>query len=188
MRNHLLFLLISCSSPRSGPLPDPAVPANTLVFREHIASRGIERTGSWWGHFDGRGCYTEGHNTWLWVHDPVLQHSTARPLHFNTLPPGAPWFCLTERQTAKLISAARRVRVPPSEPPDLPPGPVDRWTVVVGGATATMVVPLGGDSSPFAPVIEAIAFLAREGVWGQSPEPGQTPTSDTSEPATAMLP
>jgi len=165
----LLALLLSSCGPSTGPLPVLVLPADTLVLREHIVGPGSERTGSWWARFDGQGCYTEAHNTWLWVTDPFLRRQHDGHLHWNTVTPSEPWFCLTPRQRARLLAAARQV--PWEAGVDGADGPVDRWTVNVDGEPRTVVVPTRSAPGSAAPLVVTLEALAGEGVWGQSPEP-----------------
>ncbi len=169
----LLSVLFACAPPEGAVFPDLSVPPDTLVFREHLVGAGPERTGNWWYRFDARGCFTQGHNTWLWVHDPVLLRSTDRLLHFNGEEPGPTWFCLTDRQRAKLVAAVRTAVTGGEHLPAHHGGPVDRWTISVGGQRQRFVVPEGGDAGALFPVLAVLAELARAGVWGQSPEPDE---------------
>jgi hypothetical protein len=188
MRHILLLLFLCCTLPAGPRLPDLELSADTLLLREHIGRRGAERTGNWWFRFDRRGCYTEDHNTWLWVHDPLLQRSTSRQLYFNTLPPGPPWFCLSDPQRARLEAAVRQVLASPVQSDAPPPGLVDRWTVAWAGRSTSVVIPVGGDPGAMSPVTHIVEDLAREGVWGQSPEPDPSAWATATESAIAALP
>jgi hypothetical protein len=163
-------------------MPELRIPAHTLVLREHLSSRGPERTGNWWALIDEQGCYTEAHNSWMWVTDPALQASEAWTLHWNGSPSPDPWFCLRPPQLARLKAAAGRVETPGDAP--CPAGPLDRWTVVVDGAVSTTVIALGEGAGGFEPLVHAVQQIAMEGVWGQSPERGH----DTGFPSTAFMP
>ena len=164
------------------PLPELKLAPETLVYREHLSSRGPERTGNWWARIDGDGCYTEAHNSWMWVHDPVLQRSSAWTLHWNGSPRLAPWFCLNPDQLRRLKAAVRAVPRRPGR--QNAPGPVDRWTVVGGQRITTEVVPLGARGRLSGSVVEVLEDIAAEGVWGLSPESG----GDHAIQATAFLP
>jgi hypothetical protein len=169
MRTIFFLFFLCCRTLEAPILPEALEQPGTLLFREHFVVGGVERTGNWWYRFDGRGCYTQGYNTWLWIHDPVLKRSTERSLHFNDVVQPRVWFCLSARQRAKLIAAVRKVRAPPKAENEWS-GPVDRWTLQVGTRTNSIIVPGGRASALLRPVLETLSDLAREGVWGQSPQ------------------
>ena len=189
MRHLFILLSVCCASAgvhapqdTAMPLPELVIPADTLLLREHLSSRGPERTGNWWSRFDQDGCYTEAHNTWMWVMDPVLRRSDAWPLHWNGSPRLEPWFCLQPVQLAQLKAAMRAVsgeRLVAAAA-----GPLDRWTLVGEGGAVTAVVPLGADPGALSPVTRALEEIAAQGVWGLSPELDDVPI----EEVTAFLP
>mgnify|MGYP004393897793 CR=1 FL=1 len=178
MRTLTALLILACAQPERLAAPDTSsvvlpqliIPPDTLLLREHLSSRGPERTGNWWARFDSEGCYTEAHNSWMWVIDPLLQQSSAWTLHWNGSPRLDPWFCLTKPQLAMLKRAAGRVDEWGGAPHD--PGPVDRWTVVVEGRAVSIVLPNRGNPGGFHPLFAALQRIAEQGVWGQSPEVG----------------
>jgi hypothetical protein len=153
--------------PATGRLPDIELPPDALLLRE-VIDPGPERTGNWREMFRSDGCYFLARNTWMWVGDRVLLSSPAPEAHFNAPFPGDPWFCLAPAQLADLGEALRRSRFEGAGRE--PAGPVLRWTAVQRGAIGVAVVPLGRHDPALAPVEEALARLAAEGVWAQSPE------------------
>ena len=160
----LSVLSLPCVS-SSAPLPALDLPAGTLLLREHIGGDGPERTGNWRERIDASGCWSVAHNTWLWVTDPALR-GLDDPLLFYNSEFSAPWFCLADGQLARLRAAASELR--PTE--DRPAGPVERWTVVVAGTPRSVVVPAGRPGRRLGRLASVVEELAREGVWGQSPE------------------
>jgi len=180
------LLIFACGQPLSAQvplvLPELRIPPGTLLFREHISSRGTERTGNWWARISTDGCYTEAHNTWMWVSDPVLRASSAWTLHWNGSPRPDPWFCLNGPQLRRLRQAARRVEAWGGASDA--PGPIDRWTVRIDGYETSIVLPVGAHPAGFEPLLTALTEIAEQGVWGLSPESPE----DSSSHATAMLP
>jgi hypothetical protein len=187
MRTPILFFFLSCAPPGPAPaaqpvLPELRLPPDTLILREHIGARGPERTGNWWARIDKQGCYTEAHNSWMWVSDSVLRRSTAWTLHWNASPSLEPWFCLTGAQLKRLTAAARQSRPTGSQPEYL--GAIDRWSVVLDGELMTLITPASGSVHGFQPLLTAIEQIAEQGVWGLSPES----EADTGSPPTAFIP
>ncbi len=169
------LLLLTCARPSAHmQVPDPVrpelrLPPDTLVYREHLSGSGAERTGNWWARIDTEGCYTEAHNSWMWVTDPVLRASSAWTLHWNGSPPLEPWFCLSLTQRRRLERAVRAVE--PWGGSSLDRGPVDRWTTVIDGRITTLILSDPARPGGYAPLLLTLAQIAEEGVWGLSPEP-----------------
>ena len=150
------------------PLPVMRIPVDTLVMRESFGGPGAERTSNWWGRFDTRGCWWEAHNTWLVVHDDFLLRSPAHSLHWNAVEPKAPWFCLSTKQFADLMSVSSGVEsgqedVSYSEP-------MDRWIVVRSDGVHSRVLPRGHQTGDWEGLIQYFDLLSSAHVWGQSPE------------------
>lgn len=146
-------------------LPRLDVPSAALLVREHIDAVGAERTGNWRWMFDMDGCWRQAANTWMWVTDPVLAKSDEPSLFFNGVW-SEPWFCLDPSQRAELVAgirASRFVEVAHK-------GAVDRWIAVVGGQTLHAVLPADARPAEMAPLFRVLERLARQGVWGRSPE------------------
>ena len=165
MLPHTVIFFMSCTITS---VPDLLVPSDTLVLRESLNGPGPERTGNWWGRFDGDGCWWEAHNTWLVVTDPVLVDSPAHPLHWNAVEPDKPWFCIEQERLDELKAIAQ----------GLPEGssgngyvyPVDRWTVVSGAGIHSHVVYRGLSGGRWSELIEYFDELSSVSIWGQSPE------------------
>ncbi len=182
MRTLTTLLILACAQPSSDEavlppapaLPELRLPPDTLIFREHLSQRGAERTGNWWARIDTKGCYTEAHNTWLWVLDPEIEYSSAWDLHWNGSPRLEPWFCLEPGQLRRLERALRRVDEWGGV--GMARGPVDRWTTVIDGRTTSIVLPIRANPGGFDPLLGTLREIAAEGVWGLSREPA--PDSD----------
>ena len=165
MLAHTIIFFLSCSIPST---PELAIPEGTLVLRESLNGPGPERTGNWWGRFDNNGCWWEAHNTWLIVTDPVLSESPAHPLHWNAVEPAQPWFCIEQGRLEELRAIVSR----------LPEGseghgyarPMDRWTVVNGGAYRSHVVYRGRGAGRWKELTDYFDELASVSIWGLSPE------------------
>ena len=164
--NIIFFLsLLSCTS---ATLPPPRILPDTLVMRESFQAPGPDRTGNWWGRFDDRGCWWEGHNTWLVITDEALLGSGAHPLHWNAIAPEQPWFCLSPSQLVDLQELVDELSPPTRTSPYR--APVDRWTIVGPMGPVSLVQSAQTDAGEWAALTDYFKLLSRVAVWGQSPE------------------
>lgn len=165
-----LFMFAGCARSMPTEMPISVMPDRAIVFRESMQGPGSERTGNWRGWFDAQGCWWEEHNTWLVVTDPFLRNSPDPNLHWNAVPAGQPWFCLSGPQLDRVREAIDRV--PDTEGAGTYASPVDRWTVkTADDEIKTTVIGRNSRGGKWAPMLELFEQLAAMSVWGQSPEP-----------------
>lgn len=169
----LLPLLWACAGP-APVLPAVDLPPDTLLLREWIVLEGPERSLGRRERFDRKGCWTMAANTWLWVHDPLLQRSPDPGLHHNGRFDPEPWFCLSDSALWRLQRALEALPTDAGQEQAgvLPAGTALalRWVAVVEGQPRVLVTPFGLRDARTAPLDDLLGSLAAEGAWGSSPE------------------
>lgn len=163
----LLLLVLACQPLR--PLPDAALPPDTLLLREWFAPPGAERTLGRRERIDADGCWTQAPNSLLVVQDPALVGAIAAPLWLNGRFDDAPWFCLDEGQRRRLEDALRTL--PPGTSDQVKAsGVVERWTAVVDGRPVGVAFPLERPDASVVLAQQTLWSLASEGAWANTPE------------------
>lgn len=152
-------------------LPPPRLAPGTVLLREWIPLQ-VDRSMGKAEAFDVHGCFRQAANTWLWVHDPVLQRAADPWLYLNGTWDEQPWFCLTESQRWRLDRALDSLPLHQERSVSAGTPLAVRFTARVDGRLRSAAVPLG-EEARHPDTVELVALLtslAAEGVWGLSPE------------------